>query len=342
MKRPIFLSICVLLALSFILCACSNGAKDSHSQGDNSGKSSEGASSLLDQVAQEYELPIVKEPFTLTFATAEDMEAVAASKSYAQTLPAFEELEKRTGIHVKFEVVTPDQYNTTIQTRLAAGKDLPDLIRLPDDPIRYAKGGLIIPIDGLIGEHAPNILSLFKERPEVMKASIAPDGNIYTLSAVVDARSMVNFDGLGMRKDWLEKLIMEFLVLFSRSYMDQYTREEAGEYRYSQYVYKALEYIEQNYTQGIMVEEIATYIGLSTDYFSRMFKQFTGLTPVEYIKNVRLAKAAELLRQPEVSIAHVAMEVGFEDPGYFSRQFKQVLGMSPSKFQRENSVIRIS
>ena len=91
-----------------------------------------------------------------------------------------------------------------------------------------------------------------------------------------------------------------------------------------------------------MVEEIATYIGLSTDYFSRMFKQFTGLTPVEYIKNVRLAKAAELLRQPEVSIAHVAMEVGFEDPGYFSRQFKQVLGMSPSKFQRENSVIRIS
>ena len=67
-----------------------------------------------------------------------------------------------------------------------------------------------------------------------------------------------------------------------------------------------------------------------------MFKQFTGLTPVEYIKNVRLAKAAELLRSPELSVAQVAMEVGFEDPNYFSRQFKQVLGMSPSSFQKEN------
>ena len=137
----------------------------------------------------------------------------------------------------------------------------------------------------------------------------------------------------------LKGLLMEFLVLFSRSYLEQYTKEEAGGYKYTQYMYKALEYIEQFYTKGIMVEEIASYIGLSTDYFSRMFKQFTGLTPVEYIKNVRLAKAAELLRQPEISIAHVAMEVGFEDPGYFSRQFKQVLGVSPSRFQRDNNLI---
>ncbi len=137
----------------------------------------------------------------------------------------------------------------------------------------------------------------------------------------------------------LKGLLMGFLVLFSRSYLRQYKKEEVGEYKYTQYIYKALEYIEKHYTEGILVEEIANFIGLSADYFSRMFKQFTGLTPVEYIKNVRLAKAAELLRQPEVSIAHVAMEVGFEDPGYFSRQFKQVLGVSPSSFQRENNRI---
>lgn len=135
----------------------------------------------------------------------------------------------------------------------------------------------------------------------------------------------------------LKGLLMEFLVLFSRAYLEQYKKEEAGEYKYTQYMYKALAYIEQNYTESIMVEDIANSVGLSTDYFSRMFKQFTGLTPMEYIKNVRLAKAAELLRQPEISIAHVATEVGFEDPGYFSRQFKQVLGVSPSLFQRENN-----
>jgi putative aldouronate transport system substrate-binding protein len=110
---------------------------------------------------------------------------------------------------VKFEVTPADQYNTTMQTRLAAAKGLPDLIRLPDDPIRYAKGGLIIPLDDLIGSYAPSILNLFRERPEVMKAMTAPDGAIYTLSAVVDARSMVNLNGLGMRKDWLETLNLE-------------------------------------------------------------------------------------------------------------------------------------
>ena len=210
MKRSFFLWLCVILIFSLILCSCGGGSSTSRQDSaDSKGVSGSDAHSLLNQEAEKYELPLVNEPYTITFATAEDMEAVAASKSYADNLPAFEELEKRTGIHVKFEVVPPDQYNTTIQTRLAAAKDLPDLIRLPDDPIRYAKGGLIIPIDELIGKYAPNILKLFKERPEVMKALIAPDGKIYTLAAVVDARSMVNFNGLGMRKDWLEKLNLE-------------------------------------------------------------------------------------------------------------------------------------
>lgn len=205
MKRLGLLFLSILLVLSLAMAGCTKGT----SGPTNQGADGRGAQSLIDRTAKEYELPLVEEPFILTFATAEDLEAVAASRSYAQKLPAFEELEKRTGVEVEFEVTPPDQYNATVQTRLAAAKDLPDLIRLPDDPIRYAKGGLIIPIDELIGEYAPNILELFRERPEVMRALIAPDGKIYTLSAVVDARSMVNFAGLGMRKDWLENLELE-------------------------------------------------------------------------------------------------------------------------------------
>ena len=137
----------------------------------------------------------------------------------------------------------------------------------------------------------------------------------------------------------LKGLLIEFLVLFSRSYLEQYTEQEAGEYRYTQYMYKALEYIEEYYTESIRIEEIAAFIGLSPDYFSRMFKEYTGLTPVEYIRYVRLAKAAELLRKPDISIADVAMQVGFDDQGYFSRLFKQVIGVSPSVFQRDNIIV---
>jgi putative aldouronate transport system substrate-binding protein len=200
--RYICLLLGTMIAFSFILTGCS-GSPDKLNGNANDTPS---GIPLEEMVTEEYELPIVKEPFVLTFATAENPHA---SSSYTSNLPAWQELEKRTGVTVKFEVAPSDQYNTTMQTRLAAGTDLPDLIRLPGDPIRYVNGGLIIPIDELIGKYAPNIISLFKERPEVKKAMTAPNGRIYTLSAVVDARSMVNLNGLGMRKDWLETLGLE-------------------------------------------------------------------------------------------------------------------------------------
>ncbi len=137
----------------------------------------------------------------------------------------------------------------------------------------------------------------------------------------------------------LKSLLISFLVLFSRAYNTRYIEEETSGYKYVQYMYKALAHIESHYTEGIFVEEIAQHIGLSTDYFSRMFKQFTGLTPVEYIKNVRLAKAAELLRQPGMTVSQTALAVGFEDPGYFARQFKHMLGLSPSQYQKENNAL---
>jgi putative aldouronate transport system substrate-binding protein len=202
-NRILWLLTAFIVVLSGVQAGCSSGGEGSRDKGSQGGSS---GTPLLDREAEQYELPLVTEPFTLVFATADNPDI---SNSYTRNLPAFQELEKRTGISVKFEVTPADQYNTTMQTRLAAAKDLPDLIRLPDDPIRYAKGGLIIPLDDLIGSYAPSILNLFRERPEVMKAMTAPDGAIYTLSAVVDARSMVNLNGLGMRKDWLETLNLE-------------------------------------------------------------------------------------------------------------------------------------
>ena len=189
----------IMLSFSLILIGCNSGTGNSTDGNDDGAYSIP----LEDRVAEAYELPLVSEPLSITFATVENADI---SNSYNENLPAFQELEKRTGIHVNFEAAPADQYNTTMQTRLAAAKDLPDLIRVPDDPIRYATGGVIIPIDDLIGDYAPNIISLFKERPEVKKAMVAPNGRIYTLSAVVDARSMVNLNGTGMRKDWLETL----------------------------------------------------------------------------------------------------------------------------------------
>lgn len=133
----------------------------------------------------------------------------------------------------------------------------------------------------------------------------------------------------------LKSLLIEFLILYSRAYKEQFESEKASEYKYVEYMYKALNYIDKSYMNGILIGDIATLIGLSPDYFSRMFKQFTGLTPMEYIKDVRLAKATESLKESNVSVSQVALEVGFDDPSYFARQFKKLIGVSPSEYQKD-------
>ena len=132
-------------------------------------------------------------------------------------------------------------------------------------------------------------------------------------------------------------LLCTFLVAVSRAFADQHSGEEPGGYRYTRHIHEALSFMEDNFNQGFHVEEIADHIGLSADYFSRLFKQFTGLSPMEYLKNIRLAKATELLRDSSNPIASVAFSVGFDDPSYFTRQFRQALGMSPSRYQRSVS-----
>ena len=149
----------------------------------------------------------------------------------------------------------------------------------------------------------------------------------------------MRLERLSREKGWelkLKSLLIEFLILFSRASQYRYMDGKLGEYKYTEYIFRALGFIEENYPHSILVEDIAASVGLSADYFSRMFKQFIGVTPQEYIMNVRLAKATELLREADMTITQAAEKVGFEDPGYFSRQFKKILGITPSQYQKEN------
>lgn len=155
---------------------------------------------------------------------------------------------------------------------------------------------------------------------------------------VLEYLDQMKWERINRNSGWelkMKSLLLEFLVVISRAFEDQYKGEGTGEYQYTQYIYQALAYIEQFYNKTIHIEDIAGTIGLSADYFSRLFKQFTGLAPMEYMKNVRLAKAAELLKNPGITVSQVAQEVGIDDPSYFTRQFKQVLGISPSQYQND-------
>ncbi|WP_307720053.1 extracellular solute-binding protein [Paenibacillus koleovorans] len=123
-------------------------------------------------------------------------------------LPIIKELEKQTGVKVKFEAVYTD-YSTIMRTRIAAANNLPDIIQLPqgDDPVKIAKGGVILKLNDLIEKHAPNTKKFLDSNPDIKKALTAPDGAIYALPGIVSpAGNDYNVLGLGYREDWAKKL----------------------------------------------------------------------------------------------------------------------------------------
>ena len=193
---------CLLLLASLLLpvsMVIAGGQKDS-GPGVNT---SEAESSSQADWPLEYSLPLADPPVTISFATTEND---AGTVSFKDGLPAQVELEKRTGIKIDWQVVPGQSYNETIQIKLASGVGLPDFLNLPPNPIMYAESGSIIPLNRLIEQYAPNIVQLFKDRPAVRKALVAPDKEIYWIPAILDARAVVNYNSYIYRKDWAEKL----------------------------------------------------------------------------------------------------------------------------------------
>ena len=98
-------------------------------------------------------------------------------------------------------------------------------------------------------------------------------------------------------------------------------------------IVKGRTYIQENYDQDISLDDVSRHLNLSPYYFSKLFKSETGTTFVEYLTNLRIDRAKELLRDESLSIKEVCASVGYSDPNYFSRAFKKNLGVTPTVYR---------
>lgn len=98
-------------------------------------------------------------------------------------------------------------------------------------------------------------------------------------------------------------------------------------------VEKAKNYISSCYDKEISLEEVAKYVDISPYYFSKLFKEEEGQNFIEYVTELRLGKAKNLLKQPGISVKEVCLSVGYSDPNYFSRIFKKVMGCTPTEYK---------
>jgi AraC family transcriptional regulator len=94
---------------------------------------------------------------------------------------------------------------------------------------------------------------------------------------------------------------------------------------------RAVEYIQDQLDTDLTVSGIALAVGMSTDHFTRVFKESTGQAPYQYVVDARVRKAKELLTTGKFTISEAAHQVGFADQSHLTRQFKRVFGLPPKR-----------
>jgi len=113
-------------------------------------------------------------------------------------------------------------------------------------------------------------------------------------------------------------------------------RDSQPKGKYKNLIRRAIEYLEHHYTDAeLSLNELAAHANLSASHFSVVFSQETGQTFKEYLTEIRIKKAKELLRMTALRSADIAYQVGYSDPHYFSSVFKKNTGLSPLEFRSQ-------
>lgn len=102
---------------------------------------------------------------------------------------------------------------------------------------------------------------------------------------------------------------------------------------YSAPIQKIMEYLELNYSQEISFPRLAEMVHFSEAYLSKTFKKETGITITQHIIHIRCQKAAQLLKDTQLSIQEISSFVGYSDNNYFVKVFKKQYGVTPSAFR---------
>ena len=145
-------------------------------------------------------------------------------------------------------------------------------------------------------------------------------------------------DELRDRRDFFElrvysELSRLFYELYQTGCVTNYDKNtKTGQRR--RMISELLEYIEQNYTERITLDELAKVSGTNEKYLCRFFKEFTGYAPIDYINRLRIERACQQISVENCNVITAAYDAGFNDNSYFSKIFKRYKGITPMEYKK--------
>jgi AraC family transcriptional regulator len=96
---------------------------------------------------------------------------------------------------------------------------------------------------------------------------------------------------------------------------------------------KVEDYIAEHLSEEISVEELGELVELSGSHFAHVFKETTGMTPLQFVTRQRITRAQQLIRETSRSLIDVGLEVGYSSPSHFAQGFRRVVGVTPTEFR---------
>jgi len=181
--------------------------------------------------------------------------------------------------------------------------------------------------------------NLFSElHPQVKlqrKRFITHDQRLFCTGSVNAARDiMLHFVALLFSDAIANQVARHFTHELKRSYESLLLSEDQSSTHHDETIIKVQEWIQDNYTKPVQVAEIARHFKLSVRSLNRRFRQATNTTPLQYLQELRISQAKDLLKQSNLVIAEVADRVGYQDTSYFSGLFKKLNAITPNEYRR--------
>ena len=132
----------------------------------------------------------------------------------------------------------------------------------------------------------------------------------------------------------LDEGIDILLLIFNQYQEKKKSAEQQKDNKHFEKIDESRRYIEEHFNDyNLSAGMVAEYLGYSTNYFSRIFKTITGFYINDYIRQIRIVKAQELLVKSNMTIAEIAEATGFSNPNYFYSIFKKETGLTPSAYR---------
>ncbi len=163
-------------------------------------------------------------------------------------------------------------------------------------------------------------------------------------------KKITNTYSLVIEQDILDNINNYYKNLNLKYYIEKFIKyietiniqilKEHEDFRNKQKMKVAIEYINEKYNKDLTMAVVANYVSLNYSFFSQVFKDYTGMNFVNYLKTIRINNAKQLLSETDFNIAEISNKVGYENEKHFMKVFKNVVGVSPTEY-RKNSAINV-